>query len=230
MPTASPGRRRPAISARLGLIPGLRFFCDFLVSGRHLVPGTYASTITGCAVKLVSIPGRWRQSQGATPRELPSFPPAVAAHPRAAAHHRPAGGGFGGSEGCMRAGVVPARPFARLLGPLFNTALPSARPVQGSAMARLSHSHRPHAAVSQPKRGACSRRHVPLYPGVPHPSPTQAHPTTPWRYTRDLVHHQAEIPQPWYFSATAPGGPPQTFRTHPSPSRPKGEQFLGLVK
>lgn len=118
-------------------------------------------------------------------------------------------------------GWCPGSPFARLVGPLF-TALPSARPVQGVG------GPSPFPPSSGQPKGVCSRLHVPLYPvPISHTPPTRAHPTTPWRYTRDLVHHQAEIPQPWYFSATAPGAP-QTF-PYSSPSRPKGE-FSVFVK
>lgn len=82
-----------------------------------------------------------------------------------------------------------------------------------------THSSLPHPAVSP--RG-CSRSEVSLTSQVPRPPPPppKAHPTTPWRYTRDLVHHQAEIPQPWYFSATGSGGT-LTF-PHSSPSHREG--------
>ena len=128
---------------------------------------------------------------------------------------RPLKGGERGQPACTT-GHPSAQPAPRYLpdNPV---------PAQCKELAQrsLSPFHRPPS--SGQTQGGVPARSTPVTSPEPTPPPSRVHPTTPWRYTRDLVHLQAEIPKPWYFSATFLGT--QTYLPSLFPIPPKGESW-----
>lgn len=133
---------------------------------------------------------------------------------------RPLKGGRGEGSASVHDGT-PQRPASAQSAPRYLPDNPVPAQCKELAQRSLSPFHRPPS--SGQAQGGVPARSTPVTSPEPTPPPSRVHPTTPWRYTRDLVHLQAEIPKPWYFSATFLGT--QTYLPSLFPIPPKGESW-----